>query len=271
MESISVMLIDDNTGFLRATTQFLEAQKDITVVGTAESGAEALEKVQSLQPQVILVDLAMPGMPGLETIPYLRQMVPQAGIIALTVMNTNSFRKAALDAGADHFIPKPAMRVSLLPTIRKVAKDGQERKKDTAKDSAQESVNAAPVDRAIIQQRVLLMEDDPSQRRLYARVLHNAGYIVEEAGTLQEARDRLIKNQFGIFLCDIHMGRERGTDLVREQKEALEKASTRIVMISADTQYRSICKEIGVAEYLEKPISLVQLVQTVNRIAGREQ
>ena len=266
MEPISVMLIDDNAGFLRATTQFLEAQKDMTVIGTAEGGAEALEKVQALQPQVILVDLAMPGMPGLETIPHLRQMVPQAGIIALTVMNTNSFRKAALDAGADHFIPKPAMRVSLLPTIRKVAKNGKGRKVDAAKDDA----SAAPVDRAIIQQRVLLMEDDPSQRRLYARVLHNAGYIVEEAGTLQEARDRLVQNQFGIFLCDIHMGRERGTDLVREQKEALDKAATQVVMISADTQYRSICQEMGVREYLEKPISLVQLIQVVNQIAGRQ-
>jgi CheY-like chemotaxis protein len=265
------MLIDDNAGFLRATTQFLEAQKDMTVIGTAEGGAEALEKVQALQPQVILVDLAMPGMPGLETIPHLRQMVPQAGIIALTVMNTNSFRKAALDAGADHFIPKPAMRVSLLPTIRKVVKDGKGRKIDVATDAAQNNAKATPVDnRAIIQQRVLLMEDDPSQRRLYARVLHNAGYIVEEAGTLQEARDRLDQNQFGIFLCDIHMGRERGTDLVREQKEVLDKVATQVVMISADTQYRSICKEMGVQEYLEKPVSLVQLVQVVNHIAGRQ-
>jgi DNA-binding NarL/FixJ family response regulator len=265
MEPISVMLIDDNAGFLRATTQFLEAQKDMTVVGTAEGGAEALEKVQVLQPQVILVDLAMPGMPGLETIPHLRQIAPQAGIIALTVMNTNSFRKAALDAGADHFIPKPAMRVSLLPTIRKVAKNGKDRKVDATTDAAQDDIGAAPVDRALIQQRVLLMEDDSSQRRLYARVLHN-----EEAGTLQEARDRLDQNQFGIFLCDIHMGRERGTDLVREQKETLAKAGTQVAMISADTQYRSICKEMGVEEYLEKPVSLVQLVQVVNHMAGRQ-
>jgi CheY-like chemotaxis protein len=242
----------------------------MTVIGTAEGGAEALKKVRSLQPQVILVDLAMPGMPGLETIPYLRQMAPEAGIIALTVMNTNSFRKAALDAGADHFIPKPAMRVSLLPTIRKVARNGNGRKTNPAKEITQVSIDAASVDRAVLQQRVLLMEDDPSQRRLYARVLHSAGYIVEEAGTLQEARDQLGQSQFGIFLCDIHMGRERGTDLVREQKDVLDKVGTQIVMISADTQYRSICKEMGVQEYLEKPISLVQLIQIVNQIAGRQ-
>jgi len=69
MEPISVMLIDDNAGFLRATTQFLEAQKDMTVVGTAEGGAEALEKIQALQPQVILVDLAMPACPAWRPFP----------------------------------------------------------------------------------------------------------------------------------------------------------------------------------------------------------
>ena len=66
------------------------------------------------------------------------------------------------------------------------------------------------------------------------------------------------------------MGRERGTDLVREQKEVLDKAGTQIAMISADTQYRNICKAMGVEEYLEKPISLVQLVQAVNRMTGRQ-
>jgi CheY-like chemotaxis protein len=263
MNQISIMLIDDNPGFLRATTQFLEAQKDMTVIGAVEGGAEALEKAQQLKPQVILVDLAMPGMPGLEAIPRLRQMLPNVGIIALTVMNTNSFRKAALDAGADHFIPKPAMRTSLLPTIRKIAGNGRDRKQGT------ETTAAAPAE-GLAQRRVLLMEDDHSQRRLYARVLHGAGYIVEEAGTLQEARDQLAQHQFGVFLCDIHMGRERGTDLVREQKEILDKAGTRIAMISADTQYRSICKEMGVEEYMEKPVSLVQLVQVVNRMTARQ-
>jgi two-component system nitrate/nitrite response regulator NarL len=264
MEPISVMLIDDNPGFLRATTQFLEVQKDMTVVGTAEGGLEALEKAQKLQPQVILVDLAMPGMPGLETIPRLRQLLPNAGIIALTVMNTSSFRRAALDAGADHFIPKPSMRTSLLPTIRKIAKNGQGKR-------AGKAAAAIPIDDpAILQRHVLLMEDDAGQRRLYARVLHSAGYTITEAGTLQEARDHLAQQIFGAFLCDIHMGNERGTDLVREQKELLAENGTRVIMISADTQYRGICKEMGVDEYLEKPVSLMQLVQVLNHVTGRK-
>ena len=262
MEPISVMLIDDNMTFLNATAQFLEAQEDVDVVGKALGGADALGKVRELKPQIVLVDLAMPGLPGLEVIPRLRKLLPNVGIIALTVMNTKSFRKAALAAGADNFIPKPAMRRELLPAIRQVAKDHPKATQEEAAAPATSGNGADP------SRRVLLMEDDTSTRRLYARVLENAGYLIDQAGSLQEARDLLTEKKFGVFLCDIHMGRERGTDLVRENKETLDESGTRVVMISADTQYRQICRAMGVNEYLEKPISLVQLVQLLNRMTG---
>lgn len=118
MTSISVMLVDDNPTFLRVTAQFLEAHAGVNVVGTASDGEEALAKAQALQPQVILIDLAMPDLPGLKTIPRLREMLPKTGIIALTVMNTRSFQEAALLAGADIFIPKARMRTELLPAIQ---------------------------------------------------------------------------------------------------------------------------------------------------------
>lgn len=263
MEPISVMLIDDNLTFLNATAQFLEAYDDVTVIGTAGGGAEALGKVHELKPQVILIDLAMPGLPGLEVIPRLRKILPNIGIIALTVMNTKSFRRAALAAGADNFVPKPAMRRDLLPAIRQVAENCPKGKEQ------EPSADAGGDNGSSLSRRVLLMEDDHSTRRLYARVLYNAGFVIDEAGTLQEARDLLAQSKFGLFLCDIHMGRERGTDLVREQQDVLAANGTQIIMISANPQYRSICTAMGVKEYLEKPISLVHLVQVVNRIAGR--
>jgi PleD family two-component response regulator len=75
------------------------------------------------------------------------------------------------------------MRTSLLPTIRKIAKD------DRSKQGGKAAIVTPASDADIVQRRILLMEDDASQRRLYARVLHSAGYSVEEAETLQEARD----------------------------------------------------------------------------------
>jgi DNA-binding NarL/FixJ family response regulator len=262
MHPVSVMLVDDNPIFLRAATRFLEARGGVDVVGTARGGAVALEQAQELRPQVILVDLVMPGLAGLETIPYLRRLLPGVGIIALTMVNTRSFREAALGAGADAFVAKSAMRTGLLSIIRQVAKEHGKNKRRRA------AVTGA--DHLVLPHRVLLMEDDPSQRRVYTKVLRNAGYVVHEAATLQEARDLLGRDRFGVFLCDIHMGRERGTDLIREQKERLARGGTQVVMISADTRYRAICREIGVRAYLEKPVSLTRLVQVLNHLTGRQ-
>ncbi|MBN1888964.1 MAG: response regulator transcription factor [Thermoflexales bacterium] len=124
MDQISVMLVDDSPTFLHLAKQFLEAHEDVTVIGVANGGEQALAQAAQLQPHIVLVDLAMHDIPGLQVIPRLRNMLPEAGIIALTVMNTDGFRQAALKAGADSFVPKGAMRKDLLPTIRQFIRTG---------------------------------------------------------------------------------------------------------------------------------------------------
>jgi len=122
MKPISVLLVDDNPSFLRIATRFLEQHDDIVVVGAADGGEEALALAQDLQPDVVLIDLAMPGLSGLETIPRLRAMLPAVGIIALTMLDTNSYRQAALEAHANHFVPKASLDRELVPAIRQVAR-----------------------------------------------------------------------------------------------------------------------------------------------------
>jgi len=118
---ISVLLVDDNPNFLRIATRFLQQHDDIVVVGAAGGGREALALARELQPDIVLIDLAMPGLSGLETIPRLRAMLPGVGIIALTMLDTNSYRQAALEAHANDFVPKASLDTDLLPAIRQVA------------------------------------------------------------------------------------------------------------------------------------------------------
>jgi len=121
IDPISVLLVDDNDTFRHIATRFLQQLGGVSVVGTAAGGMEALERVQNLRPQVILLDLAMPDLPGLEAIPRLRAALPEAGIIVLTMLDTIGYRQAALAAGADDFVPKVTMSTSLLGAIRRVA------------------------------------------------------------------------------------------------------------------------------------------------------
>ncbi len=121
-QPISVLLVDDNPTFLNIAARFLREHSDdlVDVVGLAQGGNEALELAQELAPQVVLLDLSMPDLPGLELIPLLRENVPETHIIVLTLMDTQGYREAVTTAGADAFIPKAALSKELLPAIQQV-------------------------------------------------------------------------------------------------------------------------------------------------------
>jgi DNA-binding NarL/FixJ family response regulator len=121
MRSIRVLLVDDNPTFLRVTARFLSAEEDIHLVATLRGAAEALARMAELTPDVVLIDLAMPELPGLDAIPRLRAARPEAGIIALTLLQAEAYRQSALAAGADVFVPKCLVTTELLPAIRRVA------------------------------------------------------------------------------------------------------------------------------------------------------
>jgi len=120
---ISVLLVDDNPIFLQIITDFLRNhfRQEVAVVGAAHSGQEAVRQVRQLQPQIVLLDLAMPDMSGLEVIPLLQADLPAVGIIILTAHNFDGYRELALAAGADAFVPKAQASDLLWPVIRQVA------------------------------------------------------------------------------------------------------------------------------------------------------
>jgi DNA-binding NarL/FixJ family response regulator len=122
MDPIRVLLVDDNLVFLRIAAQFLRehCNGELEVVGTLSGGKAAVQEAPKLQPEVILLDLAMSDLPGLKAIPLLREALPEAHIIAVTLLDTNGYRQAALAAGAEGFVAKATIASDLLPTIRQV-------------------------------------------------------------------------------------------------------------------------------------------------------
>jgi len=119
MQPISILLVDDNPVFLRIATRFLQQQAEVVTVGVASRGEEALGQIQDLRPQVVLLDLSLPGLSGLEVIPLLRIKLPKVKIIALTLLDADGYRQAALAAGADDFVSKTTLNIHLLPAIRR--------------------------------------------------------------------------------------------------------------------------------------------------------
>jgi len=114
------LLIDDNQSFLAALREYVEQVGELTVVGTATSCPEALQLLEQITPDLITVDISMPGMNGLELTARVRQQWPELRVIVLTLLDSALHREAALAAGAHAFVGKAAMQHELIPAIRNV-------------------------------------------------------------------------------------------------------------------------------------------------------
>jgi DNA-binding NarL/FixJ family response regulator len=121
--ALSVLLVDDNPHFLRVLDRFLATFGDdaVRVVGSVVGGRDAVAQAAWLRPDVILLDLKMPDVPGLQLLPELRRMLPEAILVALTLMESDEFREDALAAGADAFVSKASLESDLIPAIQRLA------------------------------------------------------------------------------------------------------------------------------------------------------
>ncbi len=117
---IRVLLVDDHALFRAALRSVLHETKDIKVTGEAETGEIALEKARELSPDLILMDIKMPGMGGLETTRRLFQQNPDNRILMVTAFDHDPFPNQLLNAGAKGFISKNCQADEFFIAIRTV-------------------------------------------------------------------------------------------------------------------------------------------------------
>jgi DNA-binding NarL/FixJ family response regulator len=104
--AIAVLLVDDNALFRDGLAHILEADGRFNVVGQASSGEEAVAAAGRLHPDLILTDLHMPGMSGVDAVRHIRADNPDVAIGVLTMFETNEYVQSALDAGASGYLAK---------------------------------------------------------------------------------------------------------------------------------------------------------------------
>jgi len=117
---IRVLVADDHAIVREGICALLKAQPDITVIGEAPDGYEALAKVQELHPDIVLMDLAMPNMSGLVATQRIKEESPQTQVLALTVHEDEEYFYGALAAGASGYLLKGVISSELVAAIRAV-------------------------------------------------------------------------------------------------------------------------------------------------------
>lgn len=121
-ETIRVLIADDHEVVRDGLRLILETEADFSVVGEAADGAQAIQLTGALQPQVVLMDLRMPGMDGLTAIDQIRARWPAVALVILTTYNEDELMMRGLRAGACGYLLKDTNRQSLFATLRAAAR-----------------------------------------------------------------------------------------------------------------------------------------------------
>jgi len=119
-----VLVVDDHTVIRRGIQSILRAWPEWEISGEASSGEEAIELTKALQPDIVLMDISMPGMGGLEATKLIRKICPQAKILLLTLHDSPEWAETALRAGARGYVLKSDSEGVLLKALTVVAGNG---------------------------------------------------------------------------------------------------------------------------------------------------
>jgi two-component system, NarL family, response regulator NreC len=119
-ERIRVLIADDHPLIRGGLRSLFATQADIEVIGEAANGVEAVEMTRALRPDVLLVDIAMPSMSGLEVVPLVRESAPETQIVILSMYAKEAYTHQVLTEGARAYVLKGAPSVEVLAAIRAV-------------------------------------------------------------------------------------------------------------------------------------------------------
>lgn len=115
---VLVLLVDDHTYIRNGICYLIEGTTDIEVVATASNGIEAVAKARLYQPHVVVIDISMPFMDGIEATKQIKNSCPSTRVLALSIYDNQAYIEGALQAGAHGYVLKDAIATELLDAIR---------------------------------------------------------------------------------------------------------------------------------------------------------
>ncbi|MHA2067305.1 MAG: response regulator [Candidatus Thorarchaeota archaeon] len=122
MNKIRILVVDDHAIFREGICALLSLHDDLEIVGEASEGKEAIEKAQQLMCDVVIMDISMPGMDGLEATRRIRKRIPKIKVLVLTQHDNKEYLLSAIRAGAAGYVPKGALSSELVSTIHAIHK-----------------------------------------------------------------------------------------------------------------------------------------------------
>lgn len=120
MSSLTVLIVDDEASTRTGLRMLLQFETDIEVVGEAHNGLSALQLIEQLEPDLVLMDVRMPGMDGITCAREIARRFPHVSVLFLSLYDDQGSRASAAETGAIGFIPKHSMTEKLLPALHEL-------------------------------------------------------------------------------------------------------------------------------------------------------
>ena len=185
-DKITVLLVDDHSLVRRGFRRMLEDEPDISVVGEAADGEEAVKLARSLKPRVIVMDCALPGINGLQATRKILETAPETQVLMLSMHTEETWVRQALDAGARGYVLKNAMDLELGSAIRRIVNgetvlDAQLEKQESLK--GERSSGLTPREVEILQ----LICDGKSNKEIAAQLDLSANTVAVHRANIMDA------------------------------------------------------------------------------------
>lgn len=251
-----VLIADDHLLFAEGLRRLLE--DTYRVVGIAENGRDLLQQAQRLQPDVVVTDLSMPIMDGIEATHQLSQDFPDTPVVMLSMHAEGSFVKAALDAGAAAYLLKSANTQELYFALEQVLRGHL---------YVTPSLTRVAMGRTSEAIRVLIADDDETTRYGLASLLASFDdmEVIGEAANGQEAVQQASKLRPTVILMDLQMPHKDGVEATRE---ILADASPAVLALTGVTETVRILDAVraGALGYLAKGSAPQDIAKAVRQV-----
>jgi DNA-binding NtrC family response regulator len=294
MSRIKLLLVDDETDYVKAMAARLELRDVASRIAT--SGEAALEAVDEDAPHVMVLDLRMPGIDGMEVLEKVREEHPHVQVIVLTGRGTEEDEARARELGAFEYLEKPTDTAELLDTIRSawskaielLKQSGQEFSRsmmaaamaeagdtDTALEYMEEEKGevvkgeeAEPEERPAGGVKVLYVDDEEDFVRTLAERMDMRDLGGDVALSGQEALGMLEEDRPDVMVLDLRMPGLDGLEVLRRVKKAYPEIEVIILTGHGSEKDEEEARRLGAFDYLRKPVELETLMDVIRR-AGR--
>lgn len=246
------LIVEDHAALRKTLHEWLQAEFLDGTILEAGSGEEAIERTRQIPPDIVLMDISLPGMNGIETVRYLKLIHPAAKVVILTIHNDMAYRASAVIVGANAYVSKERMYTELLPTLKVLLRGPP----DVPPSS--EGNNGEP-------RTALLIEDEPLILLTNEYMLQSFGFVCTSCLTAMSALEACQQRAYTVIVSDLGLPDMWGTDLLRQIRALPNGKWSVIVVLTAnyDKQQIQAAVEAGADGFLKKPVDPAMLKEQV--------